>query len=423
MRLASALAVLALAPATATAETVIIENATVWVDAKTVLRDASVVIDDGAIAAVGPGLAAPAKARRIDGRGKVVTAGLIDASTRLGMVEVSQVAETREGRFDSKDDRTVYASYRTADGYNFDSVAIPVTRTGGVTSVIATPAGAFVSGIGGGFSLRDDAVSLPASDLVIRRDAALYVNLGRGSLASNDKSRGMALARLRQLFDDAARYDRTRRAFDRNQSRELAAGRLDLEALLLVLRRQIPMVVSADRASDLRAVLRLARELRIRLVIEGGAEAWRLAGGPVVDLAAAKIPVLIDPTANLPVSFDHIRVRFDGVARLARAGVPVIISTLGDAANVRNLRQLAGIAVASGLTRQQAFAAVTSTPAATFGLGKRGTLARGNVADVVVWSGDPFELSTAVEHVFIAGVEQSLRTRQTRLLERYRKLP
>ena len=413
-RLLIALAVIVSLPASAAAETVIIENATVWVDAGTRVEKGSVLIRDGRIAAVGK-VAAPAGARRIDGTGKVVTAGLIDADTRLGMEEVSLVAETNEGSF-SAGQRSVFASYRTADGYNFDSVAIPIARTGGVTSVIATPSGAFVSGIGGGFALRDQAVDLPPDQLVIRRDAALYVNLGRSSLEANHSSRGMALARLRELFDDASRYARTRGAYDRNQSRELAASRLDLEALLLVLRRQIPMVVSADRASDLRAVLRLAAELRVALIVEGGAEAWRLAG----ELAAAKVPVLVNPISNLPQSFDHIHVRFDGIARLARAGVPVIISNLGEAANVRTLRQLAGIAVASGLTRQQALAAVTSTPAAAFGLEKRGSLARGNVADVVVWSGDPFELSTAVEHVFVGGVEQSLETRQTRLLERYK---
>jgi imidazolonepropionase-like amidohydrolase len=419
VRLASLIAAaLAAAPQIAAAqEAVVIDNATVWVDSSTELKGASVLIRGGAIAAVGK-ITAPAGARRIDGTGKVVTAGFIDASTRLGLVEVSQVESTNEGSFDSNG-RTVFASYRTADGYNFDSVAIPVARTGGVTSVVATPAGAFVAGISGGFALRDKPLAARPGELVIRRDVALHVNLGRQALAANHKSRGIAVARLRELFDDAARYNRTRGAYDRNQSRELAATRLDLEALLLALRKQIPMVVRVDRASDLRAVVRLARELDVRLIVEGGTEAWRMAG----ELAAARIPVLLDPTFNLPATFDHIHVRDDAIARLAGAGVPVIISTLGDAANVRNLRQLAGIAVAHGLPREKALAAVTSTPASAFGLGKRGTLARGNVADVVVWSGDPFELSTAVEHVFVGGVEQPLGTRQSRLLDRYRELP
>ena len=418
MRLASVICAMAVStPVLANAQTVVIENATVWVDSNTEIKSASVVIRNGVIAAVGK-VPTPAGARRIDGTGRVVTAGFIDASSWLGMVEVGQVAETNEGSFDSKG-RSVFASYRTADGYNFDSVAIPIARTGGVTSVIATPTGAFVAGISGGFALRDNAVGVTDAELVLRRDAALHVNLGRRALAANQSSRGMAVARLRQLFDDAARYNRTRGAYDKNQSRQLAASRLDLEALLLVTRRQIPMVVRVDRASDLRAVLRLAKALRINLVVEGGTEAWRMAA----ELAAAKVPVLADPTSNLPSSFDQIRVRNDAVARLAAAGVPLIISTLGSASNVRNLRQLAGIAIANGLSRAQALAAVTSTPARIYGLDKRGTLARGNAADVVLWSGDPFELSTAVERVFVGGVEQSTRTRQTKLLDRYRKLP
>jgi imidazolonepropionase-like amidohydrolase len=417
---ATALIVLAaLAPARAWAQQdLAIVGARVHTEPGTVIENATIVVRNGRVRAVGTSVPVPAGALRIDGTGKVVTAGFIDASTRLGLVEVSQVESTNEGSFDSNG-RTVFASYRTADGYNFDSVAIPVARTGGVTSVVATPAGAFVAGISGGFALRDKPLAARPGELVIRRDVALHVNLGRQALAANHKSRGIAVARLRELFDDAARYNRTRGAYDRNQSRELAATRLDLEALLLALRKQIPMVVRVDRASDLRAVVRLARELDVRLIVEGGTEAWRMAG----ELAAARIPVLLDPTFNLPATFDHIHVRDDAIARLAGAGVPVIISTLGDAANVRNLRQLAGIAVAHGLPREKALAAVTSTPASAFGLGKRGTLARGNVADVVVWSGDPFELSTAVEHVFVGGVEQPLGTRQSRLLDRYRELP
>jgi imidazolonepropionase-like amidohydrolase len=398
-------------PGLAAAETVAIKGATVWIDGSTKVEDATVVIDSGRVAAAGK-VAVPAGARVIDGAGKVVTAGFIDASSRLGLVEVSAVAPTREGRF--ADDRGgVFASYRTADGFNRRSVAIPISRTGGVTAVVSTPSGGFVAGIGGAFTLA------AGVDPGIARDAALYANLGEDALGANSGSRGLALARLRELLDDAQRYSRNRAAYERNQSRELAARRLDLEALLLVKQRRLPLVVRADRASDIRAALALAREQRIRLVIEGGVEAWQLAA----ELAAARVPVLMDPSSNLPSSFDRVHVRDDGAARLAAAGVPLILSGLGDAANVRNLRQIAGIAVSFGMTREQALAAITSVPAEVFGLGRRGTLARGQIADLVVWSGDPFEPASAAEHVFIGGVEQSLRTRQTLLFERYKKLP
>lgn len=404
---------LALAPAAAAAQTVAIEHATVWLDPGTKIDDGTVVIKGGTIAAAGK-VATPSGARVIDASGKVVTAGLIDASTRLGLVEIGAVSQTREGDFADKKGDDIFASYRVADGYNGDSVAIPIARTGGVTAVVATPNGGFVAGVGGAFALVDG-----FRDSVARRDAALYVNLGAHSLESNDGARGIAVARLRQLFDDARRYRRSKAAYDRGQSRELAAGHLDLEAINLVLARRLPLVVRVDRASDIRATLALAASEKIDLVIEGGAEAWMLAR----ELAAARVPVIVDPTSNLPSSFDRMHVRDDGVARLAAAGVPLILSTTGSASNVRNLRQRAGIAVGFGLTWEQALAAVTATPARAFGLKGRGALAPGNVADVVVWSGDPFEISSAPEHVFVAGSEVSLRTRQTRLLERYKTLP
>lgn len=402
-------------PAGAAAQPVAIQNATVWVDANTELKNATVVIRDGRIAAVGT-VAAPAGARVIDARGKVVTAGLIDASSRLGLSEVGAVGDTVEGRFEGAR-AGIFASYRVADGFNPSSVAIPIARTGGVTAVVATPSGGFLAGIGGGFATNGD----PSASTLVR-EVGLYVNLGSGSLGTNFGSRGLAIARLRELFDDATRYGANKGAYDRNQSRKLAAGRLDLEALLLVKQRRIPLIVRAHRASDLRAALRLARELRIDLVLEGATEAWQVAA----ELAAANVPVVIEPSANLPRNFDRVYVREDAAALLIAAGVTVIIKSPGGgfgAANVRNLRQEAGIAVASGLTRGQALAAITANPARVFGLGNRGTLARGSTADVVLWSGDPLELSSIAELVFVGGVEQSLRTRQTRLLERYRALP
>ncbi|HUH05725.1 MAG TPA: amidohydrolase family protein, partial [Kofleriaceae bacterium] len=140
------------------------------------------------------------------------------------------------------------------------------------------------------------------------------------------------------------------------------------------------------------------------------------------ELAAARVPVILDPMDNLPGSFDTLQVRDDNARLLAEAGVLIALSTLGDGPNARNLRQRAGDAIANGLPREAALAAVTSNPGQIFGMRGQGTIARGQLADLVVWSGDPFEHSTRVEHVFIGGARQSLVTRQKRLLERYRTL-
>jgi len=254
---------------------------------------------------------------------------------------------------------------------------------------------------------------------VVKAPAAMYAALGDAARSSAAGSRGRGFEKLRELLDDAASYARRRRNFERNQTRKFAASRLDLEALQPVLAGRLPLVVRANRSSDILAALRLARTLKLRLIIEGGTEAWLVAK----QLAAAKVPVICNPIHNLPWSFERIHVVNDLPARLATAGVRVAISTLGDAANARNLRQLAGIAVARGMTKAQALAAVTTAPADIFGVRNRGRLRAGDAADVVVWSGDPFELSSKVDAIIVGGTPQTTRTRQTRLFERYRKLP
>jgi imidazolonepropionase-like amidohydrolase len=413
------LAALAPAPARAQAraqaqDTLVIVGARVHTEPGTVIEGATIVVQGGRVRAIGPGVAVPAGARRIDATGKVVTAGLIDPSTRLGLVEVELEESTTDGSFGPGDPDVVHAAYRAVDGYNPRSVAIPVSRAGGVTSVVTAPEGGLVAGMGAWAQLVDDT----GGEAILAPAVAMYASLGEAAAASAGGSRAMAVERLRELLSDANEYARRRAAYERNQTRRFAAERLDLVALGPVVEGRIPLVVRAHRSSDIRAALRLGRELGVRLVIEGGTEAWMLAA----ELAAARVGVILDPTANLPSSFDRVYVRDDAATVLAAAGVDVALSSLGSASNVRMLRQLAGIAVAQGLSPDAALAAITTVPARLFGL-DRGRLRPGAVADLVVWSGDPFELSTRAEHVIIGGKEQSTRTRQSLLLDRYRKLP
>lgn len=412
---ALALVLAGLAPALAHAEDLAIVNARVHTEPGAVIEQATIVVQGGRVRAVGANVPVPAGARRIDATGKVVTAGFIDASTRLGLVEVESEQSTLDGSFHGDGDDVVHAAYRAFDGYDPRSVAIPVTRAGGVTSVVTAPRGGLVSGASAWVQLVDASTS---PEPILSPALAMYANLGEASLASVGGSRSMAVERLRELLADAAEYARRRAAYERNQTRPFAAERLDLAALAPVVQGRMPLVVRAHRSSDIRAALRLARELGLRLVIEGGTEAWMLAR----ELAAARVGVILDPAANLPASFDRVHVRDDTAALLATAGVDVAVSSLGSASNVRMLRQLAGMAAANGLSPTAALAAVTTVPARLFGL-DRGRIRAGAVADLVVWSGDPFELSTRAEHVIIAGKEQSTRSRQTLLFERYRKLP
>lgn len=405
-------------PDAASAQTIAIRGAQVHTEPGKVLDGATVVIRDGVVRSVARGGAVPAGATIIDGTGKVVTAGLIDASTRVGLVEVSLERSTAEGGFPSSGDDgddVIHAAYRVSEGYHAGSVAIPIGRAQGVTSVVSVPSGGLVSGTSGWFALADGLTP----DVTVRAPLAMYANLGEASLGSAKGSRGMALLRLRELLDDSRVYSRTRRNYERNQSRRFiaGAGRLDLEAMIPVIQGQLPLVVRAHRSSDILAAVKLAREQRLRLVVEGGAEAWMVAK----ELAAARVGVIMSPEANLPDRFEQIQVRDDGAKILSDAGVTVVISAIGGPRNLVILRQLAGMAVANGMTHEQALAAITTAPAALFGV-PRGTIAAGRVADLVVWSGDPFELSTRAEHVIIAGKEQPLHTRQTLLRDRYRTL-
>jgi imidazolonepropionase-like amidohydrolase len=408
-----------LAPAAAAAQAIVIEGATVWTAPGRKLEGATIVVQGGRIAAVGAAAQAPPDARRIDGRGKVVTAGLIDAYTRIGLVEIDLEAASNDADFAS-DPGGIHAAYRVVDGYNPLSVAIPVARAGGVTSVIAVPAGGLAAGASGWMLLHE---AIAADAVVARAPLAMHVALGGPALASSGGSRGRAVERLRELLDDAAQYARRRADYERNQTRRFAASRLDLEALAQVTAGRLPLVVNADRATDILAALRLAAERRVRIAVAGAAEAWLVADR----LAAARVPVILDPSDNLPTSFDRLRVRGDAAAVLAKAGVAVSLSSMGGSANVGALRQLAGLAVAAGLSWDDALAAVTRNPAELFarppGEPARGVIAPGAAADLVVWSGDPFEIATRVEHVLIGGAPQPLVTRQTRLLERYRRVP
>jgi len=185
-----------------------------------------------------------------------------------------------------------------------------------------------------------------------------------------------------------------------------------------LLRGELPLLVVANRRSDIETALRIAKEYKLRLILAGAAEGWMI---PNV-IAAAGVPVLVEPMDNIP-TYDALGIRYENAGLLAKAGVKVALMET-QTENSRNLRQEAGNAVAYGMTWEQALRAVTLSPAEAFGVGGQyGSLEVGKVANVVVWTGDPFEFSTGVEHVFIRGKEIPLRSRQTELMERYKTLP
>ncbi len=409
------LLVLMLVVGAASAEPIAIVGARIHVRPGQTIENGTIVIDGGKVTAVGANLPAPANAKTIDGKGKVVTAGLVDGISGVGLVGIELEPQVVDGRFNATDpvhEDVVHASYLARDGFDPRDVNVPVARSGGLTVVVAAPSGGLVAG-------QSAAFTLDGSPDPVRTPVGMHVALGPAGGRAAGGSRGKSIALLRELLDDARTFGRDRAAYERNAKRRMLADRLDLEALQPVLQRRVPLIVEAQSEPDIRAALRLATEANVRIAIAGGAEAWRVAK----ELAAARVPVLLDPTANLPFDLAATEVSDEAATTLDRAGVQVAISTLGGASAARTLRQLAGNAVARGLPWDRALAAITSVPATLYGLTGRGTLERGAVADVVVWSGDPLELSTAAETVIIEGVVQSLESHQTKLLQRYRKLP
>jgi imidazolonepropionase-like amidohydrolase len=170
--------------------------------------------------------------------------------------------------------------------------------------------------------------------------------------------------------------------------------------------------------SDIRAALGLGREFGLKVLIAGGREAWMVAR----ELAAAKVPVIVQPTQNLPSSFDGLSSRLDAAALLSAAGVKVLFSTQGEPHMVRTLAQEAGNAVAWGLPYADALRAITSNVTEAFGL-EGGQVAPGQVADLVLWNGDPLEVSSRPLGMWLGGKQVPLTTRQQALFEKYRTLP
>ncbi|TVQ90604.1 MAG: hypothetical protein EA397_12295 [Deltaproteobacteria bacterium] len=329
--------------------------------------------------------------------------GLVELNTQLGLVEISAESSTDQsgaGR------GRIRAFLRVDEVYDPSSIAIPVQRVEGITSAMVQPKKGLVSGRAAFFDLagqtQAEARASAIEPVVVRMPSS---------------NRGAAIADLHELLLDTALYVRNTNAFDQNRFRPTRADRLDLEAMIPVLRGQQPLLVHADRAADVEALLRLQGEFGLRMVLVGGAEAWR--HGPA--LAKAGVPVVVDPLVYGPGTFDQMHARPDNAALLAEAGVTVVLSS-GSTHNARTLRQVAGNAVRGGLDREVALRAISTYPAEIAG-SDRGRIAPGQVANLVVFDGDPLEPLTSTTFVMIRGRPIPLDSRPWRLTLRYLSMP
>ena len=393
------------------AQTIAITGGTVYPVSGPKLAGATVLIRDGRIVAVGANVPIPADATRINAAGKWITPGLIDGAGQLGLVEINAVPGTREANVQGD---TIAAAFNVADGINPASTLIPVTLIEGITTALAAPTGNLVSGQ----AVLIDLDGATIEQMLVKSPAGIVADLSESAKDDAGGSRAAVADRLRRVFRDALEYERRKTDFSRAQMQPLTASARDLEALLPMLHGRVPLIAYANRRSDIETALRLAKESKVQLILAGAAEGWEIAA----EIAAAGIPVLVEPLSNIP-SYDALGVRYENAAVLAKAGVKVALLE-PDTHKSRNLRQQAGNAVSYGMTWDQALRAVTLSPAEIFGVADRyGSLEPGKVANVVVWSGDPFEFTTGVEHVLIRGKEIPLTSRQTELFERYKKLP
>lgn len=410
MRFLSALLLAAMLAAPATAETVLIRDGRVVTNSTAgIITGGDVLIIDGRISAIDADIAAPRGARVVEAQGRYVTPGAFAAMSELGLSEISGSGAPNDADVEGE---LAAAAVDAGRAFNPAVTAVAVTRMEGVTRAAIAPSetatmfggrGALVS-LGGG------------ADSVFRHSAFMVVELGETGATRTGSSR----AALWPVFEAALRDAREYPGRYRSGQGGAVLNEIDAQALAPFARGQGMFLAHAESAADIRRIIAFKRDNpSLRFAIHGGAEAWQVAA----ELARADIPVLIDPLANLPDRMERLSARLDNAALLNQAGVRFAIAPApgsGDAHQARLALQLAGNAVANGLPWEAAFAAVSRGPADIFGVGAQlGRLERGYVADVVIWDGDPLQVTSAPTAVFIGGREQPLASRQTRLRDRY----
>ncbi|MBJ7498384.1 MAG: amidohydrolase family protein [Sphingopyxis sp.] len=406
-------AALALAAAPAAAETVAITGGrVVTMGPAGEMERGTVVIRDGRIVAVGADIAVPADAKTVDATGKIVTPGLVATGTALGLIEVRSV-ETTDDRGTAATDFS--AAFDAGYGLNPDSLLIPVARLGGITRAITTPAYKDRSDRELLFAGQAAAVALDGRAMLMKRGVAMVLDMGDAGAERAGGARAAELVALRALFAEVRDYKARRAAYDRGKTRDYTLSRADMDALIPVVEGRMPLLVSVNRAADIRDALALGREERLKLILESASEGWRVAG----EIAAAGVPVLLTPVENTPASFEMLGATLTNAARLAAAGVIIAIEGNGNHRE-REMRYNAGNAAANGLDRKAALAAITINPARIFGLADRiGSLEAGKEGDVVIWDGDPLDTLARPTAIFIRGEAQPMTSRATELRDRY----
>jgi len=404
---------LAITTSAVQAESIAITNATVYTVAKQgILSQATVLIEDGKITAVYAKDEVPASLNAdstVDANGRILTPGFIASKNLLGLVEVGAVSGTRDGSA-KKADITFDASL----AYNPKSTLIAYARKGGITSSVVMPHGGEKVFTGQSFT-----VNLSGEfDSVIASQNAVIAELGasrKGSRATKLQTLANDLEDAKKALDKIAKAKaKSKTAKKGKETKEAKPPSRSEKVMYALLAGEKPLLAYANRATDILALIKLKQKYSLDLVLVGASDAVLVSD----QIAKANVVVMMSALDNLPSSFDSLHNSLDNVAKLTEAGIKVIITNSGESHNINQLRFDAGIAVANGLEKNTALAAITANVADTFKLNS-GRIAVGKNADLVLWSSDPFEISSKVDAMWVNGQAMSLQSRQDALRNRY----
>jgi imidazolonepropionase-like amidohydrolase len=384
------------------------------------------VIRDGKIEAVGANVSVPSGAQTIDGRGLSVYPGMIDAGTNMGLVEVPQGAN---GTVDTSEVGELNPNAKAIIAVNPHSAHIAVTRVEGITNTLTAPTGGLISGQAALINLLGTA----PKEMAVVPQLALVINYPRiatggggfggqqnqpanlsETLAANERQ----VEQIRKMLRDAEAYGRAQDAYAKDHSLPRPDHNIVLESLVPYVRGEQPVIFRADRDTEIRGAIKFAQEMKLKPIILGGHDAWKVASL----LKQQNVPVIITGVLTLPVrEDDDYDTLYANPAKLQEAGVRFCISTGDAGAEVRNLAQYAGMASAFGLSKAEALKAVTLYPAQILNVADRlGSIEVGKMANIVVTDGDLLEIRTHIRYLLIDGRPVVLTSRHTELNDSFK---
>lgn len=404
-----------------------ITNANIYTVSGEMIKGGTVVISGGKITAVGARVSIPRGAVRVNGSGLNVYPGMIDAGTNMGLLEIGNGVA---GTVDAGETGNINPNAKAILGINPHTSHINVTRVNGITTVQSMPSGSLVAGQ----SAIIDLNGATQSAMAVERQFALVVNFPQISTFAGFtpgvgprfidfkqavKRRDNRLKDLKKVFEAAKRYGKVREAYAKDNSLPAPETDLKMGAMVPYVNGEKPIVFIAQRARDIHGVLKFAEEMKVKAIINGGMEAWKVAD----DLKKASVPVIYNRIHNNPSNEDDpYDLNFEGPAKLAKAGVLFSISTGNNGASVRELPYQAGLASAFGLSKEDALKSVTLYPARILGIDDRvGSIEVGKVANIVVADGDMLEAMTNIKHMWIGGRKIPLTSRHTEFFEAFKE--